>query len=186
MRKHIADTNLVAGCVQEAISQYTAVVESLRSYNDWLWLASAYEGLSCAAIAMNVNEPLLQSEFINGLNWKNSPRMNRRTHHNPNKATLSGRLSPASVTKKLIQEEDEHAKCGDLGASIEEPINVSEQEEEEILEDGTQNGYGNEEDEMEPEDSTDFVMHRFAQKDFVVDKFTKALHYYGKVLRLLL
>lgn len=183
MRKHVADTYLVAGCVQEAISQYTTVVELLRSYNDWLWLGSAYEGLSCAAVAMKINEPLLQGEFVNGLNWKNSPRMAHRLLHNlTGKNTLSGRLSPANSMRKPGQE-DGDTKCGDFGASIEEPVSVNEQEEEQIFEDNTQNGYNDdEENEVEQEDSTDSIMQRFLQKDFVVDKFTRALHYYGKVL----
>lgn len=186
MRKHVADTYLVAGCVQEAISQYTSVVELLRSHNDWLWLGSAYEGLSCAAIVMKTNESLLQGgEFINGLNWKNSPRMNRRLIHN-HITKSTGRLSPASFIKKSVQQNGD-AKCGELGASIEEPISVNEQEEE-IFDGSTQNGYDDHNDndevdnEAEPEDTTDSGRQRFMQKDFVVDKFTRALHYYGKVL----
>jgi len=175
MRKHIADTYLVAGCVQEAISQYTNAVEQLRSYNDWLWLGSAYEGLSCAAIAMKINEPLLQGEFINGLNWKSYSKMNHRLLHNLTaKNALSGRLSPAIFIKRATQDGD-HSKCGELGASIDEPISVNE---EENFEENTQNGY----DDEEQEEATDSNMQRFLQKDFVVDKFTRALHYYGKVL----
>lgn len=177
LRKHVADMNLVAGCVQEAISQYTAVVESLRSHNDWLWLGSAYEGLSCAAIAMKMKEQMLQGDFVNGLNWRNSPKMNHRLLHNITTKT-SGRISP--VIKRPIHED---AKCGELGASIEEPVSVNEQEEE--IEENTQNGYNDEEEENEVEqeitDATDSIMQRFLQKDFVVDKFTRALHYYGKV-----
>ena len=188
MRKHVADTYLVAGCIQEAISQYNTVVESLRSHNDWLWLGSAYEGLSCAAIAMKVNEPLLQGEFINGLYWKNSPKMPHRLLHNhATKTSLSGRLSPAVSIKKPSQQ-NSSTKCGEFGASIEEPISV-EEEEEEVVEENTQNGYDDvddvddvEENEDEQEDNTDSIMQRFLQKDFVVDKFTRALHYYGKVL----
>lgn len=188
VRKHVADTYLVAGCLQEAISQYTSVVESLRSHNDWLWLGSAYEGLSCAAIAMKMNEPLLQGEFINGLNWKNSPRMSRRLLNNPISKTLSGRSSPANPTKRP-EHVNNDGKCGDFGASIEVPVNVNEQEEE-MFEEGTQNGYDEaeeeaEENEVEQEDYTDSIMQRFLQKDFVVDKFTRALHYYGKVLKYL-
>lgn len=184
MRKHVADTYLVAGCIQEAISQYNTVVESLRSHNDWLWLGSAYEGLSCAAIAMKVNEPLLQGEFINGLNWKNSPKMPHRLLHNhATKTSLSGRLSPAISIKKPSHQ-DSNTKCGEFGASIEEPISV--EEEKEVVEENTQNGYDDvddeEENEDEQEDTTDSIMQRFLQKDFVVDKFTRALHYYGKVL----
>lgn len=183
VRKHVADTYLVAGCVQEAISQYTSVVESLRSHNDWLWLGSAYEGLSCAAIAMKVNEPLLQGEFINGLNWRNSPRMAHHLLNSHNtKTTLSGRLSPANPIKRPDHGD---GSCGEFGASIEEPISVNEQEEE-TFEENTQNGYGEEEEEeneVEQEDCTDSIMQRFLQKDFVVDKFTRALHYYGKVMK---
>ena len=189
VRKHVADTYLVAGCVQAAISQYTSVVESLRSHNDWLWLGSAYEGLSCAAIAMKMNEPLLQGEFINGLNWRNSPRMSHRLLNNhSSKTTLSGRSSPA-IPIKRPNHVDSDDKCGEFGASIEEPVNVNEQEEE-MFEEGTQNGYDEaeeevEENEAEHEDCTDSFMQRFLQRDFVVDKFTRALHYYGKVLKCL-
>ena len=178
LRKHVADMYLVAGCVQEAISQYTTVVESLRSHNDWLWLGSAYEGLSCAAIVMKMKEQMLQGDFVNGLNWKNSPRMNHRPLHNVNSRT-SGRISP--VIKRPAYED---TKCGELGASIEEPVSVNEQEEEEeMFEENTQNGYDGEEEEneVEHEDATDSIMQQFLQKDFVVDKFTRALHYYGKV-----
>ena len=179
LRKHVADMYLIAGCVQEAISQYTAVVESLRSHNDWLWLGSAYEGLSCTAIAMKMKDQMLQGEFVNGLNWKNSPRMNHRLLHNVTTKT-SGRISP--VIKKPTHDD---TKCGELGASIEEPVSVTEQEEEEILEENTQNGYDVEDNEVDQEDATDSIMQRFLQKDFVVDKFTRALHYYGKVYELL-
>lgn len=147
-------------------------MEILRSHSDWLWLGSAYEGLSCAAIAMKINEPLLQGD---GLNWKSSSKMNYHLFHNlTTKNTLSGRLSPANVTKKPTQAGD-HGNCGELGASIEEPISINE---EENFEENTQNGY----DDEEQEEATDSIMQRFLQKDFVVDKFTRALHYYGKVL----
>ena len=175
MRKHIADMYLVAGCVQEAISAYTVVVESLRSHNDWLWLASAYEGLSCAAMVMEMKDQMLQGEFINGLNWKNSPKL----HHRLLNAKTSGRVSP--VIKKPTQE-NEVAKCGELGASIEEPLNINEQED--ILVDNTQNGYDNDDDDndnVESPEESDSSMQRLLQKDFIVDKFTRALHYYGKV-----
>ena len=174
MRKHIADLSLVAGCVQEAISMYTAVVESLRSHNDWLWLGSAYEGLSCAAIVIKMKEQMLQGEFINGLNWKNSPKL----HHRLLNAKISGRISP--IIKNPAQE-NECSKSGELGASIEEPLNINEQDD--IFEENSQNGYNDDDDvnNVDPPDEPESSTQRLLQKDFIVDKFTRALHYYGKV-----
>ncbi|KFM64885.1 hypothetical protein X975_24307, partial [Stegodyphus mimosarum] len=48
MKKHIGDLALQAGLPLEALSLYATSVENLKSGQDWLWLASAYEG-QCAA-----------------------------------------------------------------------------------------------------------------------------------------
>ncbi|CAL1295465.1 unnamed protein product [Larinioides sclopetarius] len=55
MKKHIGDLALQAGLPLEALPLYISSTESLKSGQDWLWLAAAYEG-QCAASA------ILQSE----------------------------------------------------------------------------------------------------------------------------
>ncbi|GBL72159.1 Trafficking protein particle complex subunit 9 [Araneus ventricosus] len=55
MKKHIGDLALQAGLSLEALPLYISSTEYLKSGQDWLWLAAAYEG-QCAASA------ILQSE----------------------------------------------------------------------------------------------------------------------------
>ncbi|KAF8791574.1 Trafficking protein particle complex subunit like protein [Argiope bruennichi] len=55
MKKHIGDLALQAGLPLEALPLYLSSTEYLKSGQDWLWLAAAYEG-QCAA------STILQSE----------------------------------------------------------------------------------------------------------------------------
>uniref|UniRef100_UPI00359002C1 trafficking protein particle complex subunit 9 isoform X2 n=1 Tax=Myxine glutinosa TaxID=7769 RepID=UPI00359002C1 len=50
MRKHVGDLNLQAGLLHEALVNYHIAVETLRSINDFLWLAAALEGLCVASV----------------------------------------------------------------------------------------------------------------------------------------
>ncbi|GFW65551.1 trafficking protein particle complex subunit 9 [Trichonephila clavipes] len=55
MKKHIGDLALQAGLPLEALSLYVTSIEHLKSGQDWLWLAAAYEGQCSASV-------ILQSE----------------------------------------------------------------------------------------------------------------------------
>ncbi len=50
-KKHLGDLSLMCGLVKEAYDLYEQAADILRSCNDWLWLANAWEG-SCAIAAM--------------------------------------------------------------------------------------------------------------------------------------
>src|SRR5699024_2739182 len=52
MRKHIADLSLLAGLPQESLTNYISAIEQLKAVSDKLWLASAYEGLCAASLAL--------------------------------------------------------------------------------------------------------------------------------------
>jgi len=188
-RKQIADTYLVSGSVQEAVSQYSTVIETLRSYSDWLWLGSAYEGLACAALIMKSNESLSQLDFSNGINWKHSSRSTQRltTKSRPGSPRQRGTIpktssdyglsksSPNPVRRTYSHGVDKNDN--DFGAStiIEQPVSVQDK-------DLVAFGQSDDIDEVVDEDDIDGkLLQRLLQKDYVVDKFTRALHYYGKV-----
>ena len=188
VRKQIADTYLVSGSVQEAVSQYSTVIESLRSHNDWLWLGSAYEGLACAALIMKFNESLSQLDFSNGINWKHSPRSNQRltAKNRPGSPRLRNTIpktsSDYSISRrspKLVGKTYSHGgnrDDSDFVAStiIDSPVSVMDNDLEEF-------GQNNHIDDMEEEETDGKLLQRLLQKDYIVDKFTRALHYYGKV-----
>ncbi|XP_023236924.1 trafficking protein particle complex subunit 9-like isoform X1 [Centruroides sculpturatus] len=52
MKKYIGDLSLQAGMPVEALVHYSSAIDNLRSINDWLWLASAYEGQCAASIIL--------------------------------------------------------------------------------------------------------------------------------------
>lgn len=52
MRKHIADLSLLAGLPQESLTNYNSAIEQLKAVGDKLWLASAYEGVCAASLAL--------------------------------------------------------------------------------------------------------------------------------------
>ncbi|XP_077990086.1 trafficking protein particle complex subunit 9-like [Glandiceps talaboti] len=52
MKKHIGDLCLQAGMTQDAFLHYQSAADTLKSANDWLWLAGAYEGLCSASVIM--------------------------------------------------------------------------------------------------------------------------------------
>ncbi|XP_064652113.1 trafficking protein particle complex subunit 9-like isoform X2 [Lineus longissimus] len=52
-RKHLADLSLLAGLPGEALLHYQTSLDLLKSSNDWLWLAGAYEGLCSASVAIH-------------------------------------------------------------------------------------------------------------------------------------
>jgi len=52
MKKHVADLSLLAGLPSEALSLYVSAISILKSVNDWLWLAAAFEGQCVASIAL--------------------------------------------------------------------------------------------------------------------------------------
>ncbi|GFQ92975.1 trafficking protein particle complex subunit 9 [Trichonephila clavata] len=62
MKKHIGDLALQAGLPLEALSLYVTSIEHLKSGQDWLWLAAAYEGQCSASV-------ILQSE-AKDIPWK--------------------------------------------------------------------------------------------------------------------
>ena len=190
-RKQIADTYLVSGNVQEAVSQYGTVIETLRSYNDWLWLGSAYESLACAALIMKFNESLSQLDFSNGISWKHLPRNSQRltTKSRPGSPRQRGtiprtssdygisRSSPKHVTKTYSHGINKEENDNGFGAStiIKQPVSVQDKELDEF-------GQSDHIDEVVEEDDIDGkLLQRLLQKDYIVDKFTRALHYYGKV-----
>lgn len=69
MKKHIGDLALQAGLPLEALSLYANAIELLKSSQDWLWLASAYEGQCAASIILmypskNRNAPLQRNSSV--------------------------------------------------------------------------------------------------------------------------
>lgn len=69
MKKHIGDLALQAGLPLEALSLYANAVELLKSGQDWLWLAAAYEGQCAASIILmypskNRNTPLQRNSSV--------------------------------------------------------------------------------------------------------------------------
>ncbi|KAI1289382.1 Trafficking protein particle complex subunit 9 [Halotydeus destructor] len=52
MRKHAADLSLLAGHPSEALSLYSNSISTLKTVNDWLWLAAAFEGQCVASLAI--------------------------------------------------------------------------------------------------------------------------------------
>uniref|UniRef100_A0A8R1TQI6 Uncharacterized protein n=1 Tax=Onchocerca volvulus TaxID=6282 RepID=A0A8R1TQI6_ONCVO len=51
LRKQVADYTLLTGLPTLAMDSYQSAIEFLKQTNDLLWLAAAYEGWACAAIA---------------------------------------------------------------------------------------------------------------------------------------
>ncbi|OZC10117.1 hypothetical protein X798_02707 [Onchocerca flexuosa] len=51
LRKQVADYTLLTGLPTLATDSYQSAIEFLKQANDLLWLAAAYEGWACAAIA---------------------------------------------------------------------------------------------------------------------------------------
>lgn len=56
MRKQVGDYSLLTGLPSLALDSYSAAIEYLKSSADLLWLAAAYEGYACAAMAIKYNE----------------------------------------------------------------------------------------------------------------------------------
>uniref|UniRef100_A0A7E4UU45 Trafficking protein particle complex subunit 9 n=1 Tax=Panagrellus redivivus TaxID=6233 RepID=A0A7E4UU45_PANRE len=56
LRKQVADYALLTGLPSLALDSYTHAIEYLKSSSDLLWLAAAYEGFACAAMAIKYNE----------------------------------------------------------------------------------------------------------------------------------
>lgn len=56
MRKQVGDYSLLTGLPSLALDSYSAAIEYLKSSADILWLAAAYEGYGCAAMAIKYNE----------------------------------------------------------------------------------------------------------------------------------
>ncbi|XP_049774968.1 protein brunelleschi [Schistocerca cancellata] len=52
MTKHLGDLSLQAGMLGDALSYYSSAADILRSVNDWLWLAGAFEGLCAASVVV--------------------------------------------------------------------------------------------------------------------------------------
>lgn len=56
LRKQVADYALLTGLPSLALDSYAHAIEYLKSSADLLWLAAAYEGFACAAMAIKYNE----------------------------------------------------------------------------------------------------------------------------------
>lgn len=52
LKKQLADLSLQASLPAEAIAHYSQAADTLRSCNDWLWLAACFEGLCSASVVM--------------------------------------------------------------------------------------------------------------------------------------
>lgn len=52
MQKHIADLSLMVGLAQDSFLNYLQAIENLKSVNDKLWLAAAYEGLCASSLIL--------------------------------------------------------------------------------------------------------------------------------------
>uniref|UniRef100_A0AC35TQU1 Peptidylprolyl isomerase n=1 Tax=Rhabditophanes sp. KR3021 TaxID=114890 RepID=A0AC35TQU1_9BILA len=65
MKKQVADLHILTGLSSKAVDIYNIAIENLKSANDLLWLAAAYEGLAVAsyfALNGNMNESLANEE----------------------------------------------------------------------------------------------------------------------------
>ncbi|XP_013391061.1 trafficking protein particle complex subunit 9 [Lingula anatina] len=68
LRKHLGDLCLLAGVPGEAILHYSTALDILKSANDWLWLAAAYEGLCSASVIIMYPREERQS-FQRNYSW---------------------------------------------------------------------------------------------------------------------
>ncbi|XP_073992373.1 trafficking protein particle complex subunit brun isoform X2 [Rhodnius prolixus] len=94
MTKHLGDLCLQAGLYGEAISHYNAAADNLRAVNDWLWIASACEGLSAASMCVRYPHAL-KSQIVQR-NASLQETNKSRSNHNK---TISGTeiLEPSSL-----------------------------------------------------------------------------------------
>ncbi|KAK9505487.1 hypothetical protein O3M35_009531 [Rhynocoris fuscipes] len=94
MTKHLGDLCLQAGLYGDAISHYNAAADNLRAVNDWLWIASACEGLSAASMCIRYPNAL-KSQIIQR-NASLQETNKSRTNHSK---TMSGTeiLEPSSL-----------------------------------------------------------------------------------------
>ncbi|KAJ2945686.1 hypothetical protein O0L34_g525 [Tuta absoluta] len=83
--KNLADLTLQAGLVADSLSLYNSAAETLKSVNDWLWLAAAKEGL-CAASAILLYPNLRSSTPLqrNASLQESSPNKTKLALFNPN------------------------------------------------------------------------------------------------------
>ncbi|XP_070534446.1 trafficking protein particle complex subunit 9-like [Ptychodera flava] len=72
MRKHVGDLCLQAGMTQDAFIHYQAAADTLKSANDWLWLAGAYEGM-CSASVITLYPETTKPAFSRNLTFHGSP-----------------------------------------------------------------------------------------------------------------
>ncbi|VDN03575.1 unnamed protein product [Thelazia callipaeda] len=63
LRKQVADYTLLTGLPTLAMDSYQSAIECLKQANDLLWLAAAYEGWSCAAMAVKYDLTKEYSSF---------------------------------------------------------------------------------------------------------------------------
>ncbi|CAH1773233.1 unnamed protein product [Owenia fusiformis] len=69
LRKYLGDLCLLAGLPAEAVLHYQTCLDSLRSVNDSLWLAAAYEGLCAASVIVNYPRTERPTSFSRNLSF---------------------------------------------------------------------------------------------------------------------
>uniref|UniRef100_A0A914WF28 Trafficking protein particle complex subunit 9 n=1 Tax=Plectus sambesii TaxID=2011161 RepID=A0A914WF28_9BILA len=95
LRKQVADYTLMTGLPSLALEAYLAAIELLKASNDLLWLAGAYEGWACAAMATKYGEA----------------RGDRRPSF-PRVATMTGRQMTSSPTSPFFSGHIRHRSDG--------------------------------------------------------------------------
>uniref|UniRef100_A0A0K0FIK1 Trafficking protein particle complex subunit 9 (inferred by orthology to a human protein) n=1 Tax=Strongyloides venezuelensis TaxID=75913 RepID=A0A0K0FIK1_STRVS len=63
LKKQVGDLHMLLGLPAKAVDVYNTAIENLKSANDLLWLAAAYEGLAVASYYSLIgNEPLIEGK----------------------------------------------------------------------------------------------------------------------------
>lgn len=67
LRKQVADYTLLTGLPALALDAYQSAIDCLKATTDLLWLGAAYEGWSCAAMAVRYSDSLEQTRRQTGM-----------------------------------------------------------------------------------------------------------------------
>ncbi|XP_066268764.1 trafficking protein particle complex subunit 9-like isoform X6 [Branchiostoma lanceolatum] len=75
MRKYSGDLCLLAGLTQEALLHYQASADILKSANDWLWLAAAFEGTCAASVTIQYPHGTTRPPMPRNQSFSGSPKV---------------------------------------------------------------------------------------------------------------
>ncbi|XP_078584497.1 trafficking protein particle complex subunit 9-like isoform X3 [Branchiostoma floridae x Branchiostoma japonicum] len=75
MRKYSGDLCLLAGLTQEALLHYQASADILKSANDWLWLAAAFEGTCAASVTVQYPHGTTRPPMPRNQSFSGSPKV---------------------------------------------------------------------------------------------------------------